>query len=287
MSTVMTTGSALALGLVICLHLPTLPTFGLFDWGVPWFFFASGYWFLTTQRNRECNEGFAKLRERARSLLVPYFLWNLAWFPILFVFNWLGWRYCGAPRVIDASCPCVLRCLGLNPFAWPALVPTWFLRALFVVTAVVGSAWWAQGKGRVRGKLVGLALFFWTVHLTRGTWCPSGPLWNGFFSFGLSLQGCAWFATGMLLGMERPSAAPSSSVWVRRVRRQLMPVYILHAPVIVSVGWAAKALGVFDRLATPAGDVAMWFIGITGAVTLGEILRRKAPKVARVAFGSR
>lgn len=37
-SSVMTCLSAFALGLIMCLHVPTLPKFWLFNCGVPWFF---------------------------------------------------------------------------------------------------------------------------------------------------------------------------------------------------------------------------------------------------------
>jgi len=67
----------------------------------------------------------------------------------------------------------------------------------------------------------------------------------------------------------------------------MMPVYILHAAVIVAVGWAAKALGLFGYLATVTGDVVMWFVGIAGSVAIGEALRRFAPRAAKVLFGGR
>lgn len=74
---------------------------------------------------------------RVRTLLVPYYLWNFIWFPILFFFNWIGWRYFGAERVVDGSVMCVLRCLGLSIIGPPALVPTWYLRALFVAVSII------------------------------------------------------------------------------------------------------------------------------------------------------
>lgn len=41
----MTILSAVALGMVVALHVPTLPKHWLLDLAVPWFFFASGFWF--------------------------------------------------------------------------------------------------------------------------------------------------------------------------------------------------------------------------------------------------
>lgn len=285
-SAIMMIGSAVALGLVMCLHLPTLPKHWLLDLGVPWFFFASGFWFAAS------GKGFGeKMRDRVRSLLVPYFLWNLIWFPLLFACNWLGWRFCGATRAVDGSWPCLVRCLGLSPFAWPALVPTWFLRALFAVAAVVGGLVAVGPRRRSAVWQAAVCAVAWGVCWAVMRRFPEGTMWHGFFVFGLSLPGCAWFATGMcahaalrFAGVAEGGAAPE---WVRLLRRQLMPVYVLHAAVIVAVGRVAKTLGLFGYLATAAGDVAMWFVGIAGSVAIGAALRRHAPRTAKILFGGR
>ena len=282
----MTALSAVALGLIMCLHGPTLPKYWLFDLGVPWFFLASGFWY--GQKRVEGLDGYwVQVRKRVGTLLVPYFIWNLIWFPILFVCNWIGWKYCGAERVVDGSSGCVMRCLGLSPSAWPALVPTWFLRALFVAVVVVGGVDCALGGlKRLRGLVtVGL---LWIVYLTRSVWMPEESIWDGFFTFGLPLIGFACFATGLVVGRTLPTDGAQDRVpWVQVVRRQMMPVYVLHAAVIVSVGWVAKAMGVFGSLATVKGDVVMWFVGIAGAVAIGEVLRRFTPRIAEVLFGGR
>ena len=65
------------------------------------------------------------MRKRVRSLLVPYFLWNLIWFPVLFLSNWIGWKYFGAERVVDGSVDSIVRCLGFSPWRWPARARGW------------------------------------------------------------------------------------------------------------------------------------------------------------------
>lgn len=282
---VMTVLSAIALGLVMGLHLPTLPKHWLFELGVPWFFFASGFWFGKSSRSYGEN-----LRVRVRTLLVPYYLWNLLWFPVLFACNWFGWRYCGAQRVVDGSLACVLRCLGLSPFDWPALVPTWYLRALFVAVLVVGGVARTLAADAADRKTGGwtVAGIFWAAELTRRWWLPTDALWTEFFAFGVPLSGCAYFATGQAVARHFRSVEMTAvPQWANRLRRQLTPVYVLHAAVIVAGCWAAKALGFFDRLATTEGDVVMWFVGIVGAVAIGETLRRFAPRAANVLFGGR
>lgn len=274
----------IALGTVVCLHLPSLPQHLALDWAVPWFFFASGFWYA-----RSTKPYGEQIRSRVKSLLVPYYLWNLIWFPVLFVVNWIGWKYCGASRMVDESVACVVRCLGLSPIAWPALVPTWFLRALFMAVVIVGALdrlLMSKDRRTVTGRLA-VCVFFWLVYASQPLGMFPSPAWRGFFSFGVPLLGCACFATGLLAEAGlRPSSVPQPS-WVRMVRRQMMPVYLLHAVVIMIVGWGAKALHCFDLLTTWVGDVVMWLVGIGGAVVLGEVLRRLMPRVAGLLFGGR
>lgn len=282
----MTFISLLALGTVVCLHLPSLPQHALLGWAVPWFFFASGFWYA-----RSAKPFGEQVRTRVMSLLVPYFLWNLIWYPILLMANWLGVRCCGATRVVDGSLSCVIRCLGLNPLAWPALVPTWFLRALFAAVVAVGGLdrlLISAGCRRMVGRAA-VCLAFWLAFATRFCWMPEQAAWQGFFSFGVPLLGCACFATGLVAAdlVGRFHLNEPQGPWVRMVRRQMMPVYLLHAIVIMVVGWGAKALHCFDLLATGVGDVVMWVVGVGGAVVLGEALRQRAPRIAALLFGGR
>ena len=84
--------------MVVCLHLPSSPKHWLLDCAMPWFFLASGYWYSRSSKSFGEN-----VRERVRSLLVPYYLWNILWFPILFSVHWIGLRYCGTDRAVDFS----------------------------------------------------------------------------------------------------------------------------------------------------------------------------------------
>ena len=279
----------MAMGLVICHHLPTHPQGGILEWGVPWFYFASGFWYAAKHR-KWCEE----IGKRARTLLVPYFLLNAIWFPILLLANWLGWKYLGAERVVDGSAASLVRCLGLCPWAWPALVPTWFLRSLFVASFLVAGVWTALdaalGNGRkariVARALVALAL--WSVVMTMRTWCPADGHWADIFVFGIPLHGMACFALGGLVStiidIKDCGQVPSLAVMIRR---QMMPVYVLHAVVIVVCGWIARAAGCYGKLLTLPGDIAMWLTGVAGAIVLGEAMRRRMPRFSKLVFGGR
>ena len=281
--------SVMAMALVVCHHLPTYPQGGILEWGVPWFYFASGFWYAAKPRKLS-----AEILKRIRTLLVPYFLLNAIWFPVLFLANWVGWKYLGAERVVDGSAASVIRCLGFNPWAWPALVPTWFLRALFVASIGVGGIWAVLDAVVQEGRQPRIvlraltALVLWAVVLMRHRWCPVDGHWADFFVFGVPLYGMACFALGgftsTMVGVDGSLAIHP---FVTTVRRHLMPVYVLHAIVIVVCGWVARAAGAYDILLTINGDAAMWIVGVVGALLLGEAVRRCSPRFAELIFGGR
>ena len=238
-----------------------------------------------------------------KSLLLPYYLWNVLWFPILFIFNWIGWRYFGANRVVDGSIECIVRCMGLSPFDWPALVPTWFLRALFAAVVVVGLA------DRACRQIMSTEHMFLKVPVSRWLVCllcwmmylawllldHKETLLHSFLVFGLPLGGCAWFSMGMVVGEIMHSATDEGEnvvssgernrKWIACIRRQIMPVYLIHVPVILFVEWGCKAFHVYDRMETIAGDVMMWFVSVGGAIVIGEFMRRLCPRFARLLLG--
>ena len=292
---VITIAGAFAMGCVVAHHVPSLPNGGILQFGVPWFFFASGFWmgfkFLGCDGNtvgvwkRECAR-------RVRTLIVPYFLWNLIWFPILFAANWLGWKYCGAERLVDGSTDSIMRCLGLSVWQWPALVPTWFLRSLFVASVVVGGVWALLGVGGGRrlgnmGRMVVAAAVFWGFWLVMEKFGPSGIWWNGFFCFGIPVFGMACFVTGGAIASFLRSRPESGGAWVSFVRRQMMPVYLLHVPVILMISWIARATGGYQYLTDVGGCVLLGCIGVIGAVVAGEMMRLFLPNTTKVLFGNR
>ena len=117
---------------------------------------------------------------------------------------------------------------------------------------------------------------------------PADHIWDGFFVFGVPLHGMMCFAIGgivaVLLGSNKEKG---NDFIVQCIRSQMMPIYVVHAIVIVVCGWAAKAIGCYASLETIQGDVAMWFVGVIGAIAIGEAMRRWTPNAAEVLFGGR
>jgi len=285
-----------AMGCVVAHHVPLLPNGGILKFGVPWFFFASGFWmggkFIGCYGNA-ASVWKQECARRVRTLIVPYFLWNLIWFPILFAANWIGWRYCGVERVVDGSFGCVARCLGFSVWQMPALVPTWFLRSLFVVSVIVGAVWVGFskcGKGLRFAWIVRTAtaaVIFWAIEFILGKYGPDREWWDSFLCFGIPVYGMACFATGGAVAAMMRSRPESGGGIMSMIRRQMMPVFLLHVPVILMISWILRALGKMAFLADPLANVFLGIVGVTGAIAIGEMMRAFMPRVTYVLFGGR
>lgn len=124
---------------------------GVCGLAVPFFFAASGY--LLAGHVAEDGWWGRALKKRVWSLLVPYIIWNVAFF------------IADIPRS-GASIPGFATCLGLNPFEMPGVYPLWFVRSLMILVVVSpalvrlvrGLGWRFCGALWVVGVLIGLLL---------------------------------------------------------------------------------------------------------------------------------
>ena len=99
--------------------------------------------------------------------------------------------------------------------------------------------------------------------------------------------GMACFATGGAIASFLRSRPESGGAWVSFVRRQMMPVYLLHVPVILMISWIARAAGGYQYLTDVGGCVLLGCIGVIGAVVAGEMMRLFLPNTTKVLFGNR
>jgi len=302
--------SAVAMGFVVIQHVPVQPPRAWVAWAVLWFFFVSGFWMANALlRAPGWVAWYQAMAKRVRSLLLPYYICNLIWFPIVLGFNWLGWRFLGVECKVDISLFSILRCLGFNPFYWPVLVPTWYLRALFVVSALVSAFWCLLRCCRLSTLVCTLLTalvgwMFWILEL----WGCLGEMPEGFWMFGVPLLGLACFATGgfmatclkdlevhsrggrelaYTLDKAESSKNVSQDVIVTFIRHQMMPIYLLHVPVMLVFTWLARGTNSYEPLLSVGGDIAMWCFGIIGSMLLGYWLRRHFPRFTKIIFGGR
>lgn len=148
------------------------------DVAVPTFFLISGYLMFYRVERFDRATYAAKLRRRARSLLVPYLVWNLiAYFALHSSYSLKSLLLSFSFYSLDAY--------GLNH---PANLPLWFVRDLMALAVTSPLVWLAIR--RWRGALPLAALAFW--------WVGRGPIWViGFSSVGVCFY-ClgAWAAIG-------------------------------------------------------------------------------------------
>jgi len=129
--------------------------------GVPLFFLMSGYLFF--QQSLTADVYKSKLKKRARTLLVPYLLWNaifLLFFavhslPLFNGFSHIGEGRWTILRVLGSFCD---KRMGVFPsaedvsevFAYPQDIPMWYVRDLMIVmllapllyALIKKAGWW-------------------------------------------------------------------------------------------------------------------------------------------------
>ena len=105
---------------------------GLCTFAVPWFFFASGYFFA---RHLDEDGWWARaVKTRLRTLLVPYLLWCGLFVCFSFSLDALANLMAGRALLSGLSVRRLLLCgFGLNASEHPLLVPFWYIRALLII----------------------------------------------------------------------------------------------------------------------------------------------------------
>lgn len=151
---------------------------GIMKIAVPCFFLISGFLFFGKLEEWSTEVWKGKVKARVKTLLVPYFLWNVIAFVAGYLYGLLrasanGWEL---TSIADA----LAQSGGLNMF-WASMMgcpvnyPLWFLRDLIIFVAITPAIFWLVKTLR----LPGIAVLF------VACWLPCSRDLEGFFYFAL------------------------------------------------------------------------------------------------------
>ena len=274
---------------------------------VPWFFLVSGYFGFRGFQ----NQGYqALVKNRLRTLAVPFFLINAIW---LVGHNLLSSGMAlafGRANTANWSLGYVLSALGFN-LSTPIVSPTWYMRCLFlfillmpVFVRIMRTKWGARGFvlasfafscvyeycGMRFFPLYGFNVRGLSFFLLGGLFYLEGRACQPRLIYALATLPLAVACDG--LGLPIPSIAcliaafwcAIPSVEWKWPRSASFPIYILHRIVHCCLLIPLGMLGVRESAAVTTGLVALCVV-IPLLATRG--LERFAPQFAHLLFGGR
>ena len=189
---------------------------GLSIIAVPVFFIISGF-LLGKHVNEQGWYGKA-VKSRIKSLVIPFFVLNILYYPVFVLFHYIGVKYFGADgsnRIMDLTLSNALYLMGFFPWGGNAIGPLWYVRALFYLVLISPIFVWVIKKGR----LVALAFIICLLLL----WCVQGPrsflagVGNAPFAFcGLTFNvNClVYFTIGLACSLYAPKALPRYAAFI-------------------------------------------------------------------------
>ena len=296
--------------------------YGVFLIAVPFFFICSGYFLAGhIEEHGWWRREFSK---RMRTLLIPYIIWCLVYallpLTVFFFANLLHGRIAFWGHY--ASIRFWVNTLGLNPFAWPQLVPLWYVRALLLFVAISPLLLWFLKKTGWLGLLI-----LYGMSLTVGIygWYSQNRLYlmlskcfnvSGLFYFCCGIYGrlnnVSLPKRGHLLALAYGLACAVANgycrmagikfvfpLWVpmllfglwKFVPERPLPkwligssfaIYMLHMVMYRCLGIAFN----FKVESVPEW-IAKWAIGVGGSLFAVMVLRKVYPKIANLVFGGR
>ena len=214
---------------------------GLCTFAVPWFFFASGYFFA--RHLDEKGWWVRAVRTRLRSLLLPYVFWCGVFVVFSFLLDVLINLSDGRALLSGISIRKLLLCgFGLEVSEHPLLVPFWYIRALLIIVLLSPAFVWALRRLRwlVPALMVPVYVYCCAVHDRYAM-----P-WFIFFSL-LSAAGWIYFSVGVLARLEKWEA--------RTCRIPTWACWSLALPIVIG-----GRLALYGGFAIPAN--CLWIAAI-------------------------
>lgn len=280
---------------------------------VPFFFVASGF-FLVSHAEEQGWWRTAVVK-RVKTLVVPFFLLNVVWFPIYYGMHWIGVTYFNAHHdgAMDITVLNFLKGISIVPgFGMPVLFPLWYVRVLFFLVLITPALVWLVKQSRVfacafagilfllgcvqmqvmrGGELSVFHLFYFTLgmilrfhvryerrHGFYGAMC----LFGGAFFWNV-LPPLAIFLT--LFGVWQLLPTISLPHWCNQASFQ---IYVLHVMVLYVVGAVCKAQStLWEMLNTEFGILLTVVFTVLACCGINLLLKKYSPRVSLLFFGGR
>ena len=172
---------------------------------VPFFFLAAGYFLAGHVMEWRWWEG--EVFKRARTLLLPFFLWILLWLVYEQALALGQGMLDGKPpsACVSIAIGALPASFGLNPLGSPALPPLWFVRTLFCLVVLSPLLVAPIKQGYLCGRLwMGMLLAVFGLYVVVFD-SPYEALF-GVSSF-LTVSGIFWFTLGLFLRLH-PVSVP-------------------------------------------------------------------------------
>ena len=300
---------------------------GLCTFAVPWFFFASGYFFA--RHLDEKGWWLRAMRTRLRTLVLPYVIWCALFVCFAAALALLLNLDAGRPAATGLSWRwLMLKGFGLDVSDHPLLVPFWYIRSLMVIVCLSPVLVWTLRRWRWWVPVAILPAYVYCCGLNN---CHVMP-WFFFYGF-FSLTGWIYFSAGVLarrgnwaarscsvplwlcwtvafvavcvgrLALYRGMPGVAGCLWIAGIPPLMLGVWRLvpdrpWPAWIVTAAFPVYALHYFfvhflESTALPLAHPAWWAYVMRAVLAAGlslwvaYLLHRFLPRESRVLFGGR
>lgn len=137
---------------------------GVADIAVPVFFVISGFFLgLHTEDSHWYSQAVQK---RIWTLVVPFYVLNILWFPVKYGIHYVGVHWFGAVAdpTMEFTWMNFLLTTSILPWGWNVVLGTWYIKALFFLVLLSPVFVWIVRKGRSHAVVfIIVLLVLWAI----------------------------------------------------------------------------------------------------------------------------